>query len=140
MRANIMSDVQCERRGPSMGRELRSPLFGGSATLSVTDERRSGAAMIGIRFPLSSGVDPRNINSANPRDQFSSTGNMALPVAAEIDALAVLHRKRGNTVHRSSSGCPQRYGLISRASLSLIICTERTSRPSPHHQHQRARI
>ena len=122
------------------GRELRSPLLGGSATLSVTDERRSGAAMIGIRFPLSSGVDIRNINSANRRDQFSSTGNMALQVAGEIDALAALHCKPGSAVHRSSSGYPQRYGLISRASVRLIICTERTSRPFPHHRHHRARI
>jgi hypothetical protein len=100
----------------------------------------SGAAMMGIRFPLSSGVDLRNINSASPRDHISSTGNMALPVAGEIDALAALHCKRGNAVYRSSSGCPQRYGLISRASVSLIMCTGRASRPLPHHRHHRARI
>ena len=47
------------------GRELRSRLLGGSATLSVTDERRSGVVMMAIRFPLSYGVDIRNINSAN---------------------------------------------------------------------------
>ena len=105
MRANIMSDVHCEQRGPD-GRKLRSLLLGGSATLSVTDERRSGAAMMGIRFPLRSGVDTRNINSASPGDHFSSTGNMALPVAGEIDALAALHCNRGNAVHLSSSGCP----------------------------------
>jgi hypothetical protein len=44
--------------------------------------------MMGIRFPLRSGVDPGNINSASRGDHFSSTGNMALPVAGEIDALA----------------------------------------------------
>jgi hypothetical protein len=65
---------------------------------------------------------------------------MALPVAGEIDAFAALHCKRGNAVHRSSSGCPQRYGLISRASVSLITCTGRASRPFPLHQHQRTRI
>jgi flagellar basal body rod protein FlgG len=43
---------------------------GGSAALSVTNERRSGAAMMGIRFPLSSGVDIRNINSASPGTIF----------------------------------------------------------------------
>ena len=105
------------------GRKLRSLLLGGSATLSVTDERRSGAAMMGIRFPLSSAVDTRNINSASPKDHFSSTGNMALPVAGEIDALAALHCKRGDAVHLSSSGCPQRQRLISHVSVSLIICT-----------------
>jgi hypothetical protein len=62
---------------------------------------------------------------------------MALPVAGEIDALATLHCKRGNTVHRSSSGCTQRQGVISRASISSIICTSGASRPFLHHQHQR---
>ena len=111
------------------GRELRSPVLGGSATLSVTDERRSGAAVTGIRFPLSSGVDPRNINSASPGDHFSSTGNMALPVAGEIDALAALHCKRGNAVHLSSS---RRTSLISLFSASSIIPTGGASRPLPH--------
>jgi hypothetical protein len=37
---------------------------------------------------------------------------MALPVAGEIDALAALHCKRGNPVHLSSSGCPQRQRVI----------------------------
>jgi len=44
MRANIMSDVQCEQRGRSMG-------VSWSATLSVTDERRSGVVMMAIDSP-----------------------------------------------------------------------------------------
>jgi hypothetical protein len=65
---------------------------------------------------------------------------MALPVAGEIDAFAALHCKRGNAVHRSSSGCPQRYGLISRASATLLLCTAAASRPWLHQRHHRTRI
>jgi hypothetical protein len=117
MRANIMSDVQC---GGARWRELRSPLLGGSATLPVTDERRSGAATTGIRFPLSSGVDPRNINSASPGDHFSSTGNMALP-ARRADWRSVI--RRSLTVKRrvTPSANPP-YGLI-----CSVLLTERHS-------------